>query len=182
MLKLDNEKINFLSGLVGYSFDGLISTNIDKDTINTSTYVSHYVKMIIQFKCKQAIRRIAIESDFIENDDGDMFYDYVIEQEDLLNYTKRPTFTFHSSPIKEILICGRKFEINDFKDYPDIYEKFIAFDKTDDVFIFKFENDEEALLYFDCFLHRLTLTLNRNEIELFWNNYGELYEKHWTIR
>ena len=181
MLNLTEKKITLLRGLIGYNFNELVPVNIDKSEIKPFTYMSHNLKMTIQFKINNDVKQIAIESFFVENDDGDTFYDFTIEQTDPMEYKKLPKITFHSSPIKEILVYGRKFEIDDFKDRPEIYQKFIGTNKTDDALIFKCEDDQEVLLYFHYFLPHFKLTQNRNEIEFFWNNFGELYEKHWTI-
>jgi len=181
MLKLAKEEIGILKKLIGYSFESLVSPDIKKSDINPSTYISLDLKTVICFDKNGKGSRVLIESDFNENEDGDVFYDYQIIQTDLSNYGEQARMPFQSSPIKEILVYGRKICKKDFGNAADGNKIFTTVDGTDDAFIFKCEGNQEILIYFHYFLPQLRLTSNSNEVEYFWRNFGEFYEKHLTI-
>lgn len=130
---------------------------------------------------------VLFESDykfgFSENEDGDVFYDYKIETNGLENsLSRKSTVTFDTSEIIQIEIYGRAFNDKEFTPYADVYKRVKGEKKTDDLFFFTCKNGEKLMLAFHPFMPSIEVFYKQSWIESFWNQYGEKYKLHHTIK
>lgn len=153
MLKLDKEHLLFFQNLIGSSFATCSSKGlrIYGRNLNGYSYTFDYI-LAVTFNKHNKQQRVVFKGmleDFFETKLGDeVYHDYSIEYE--VDTSKSEEIQFETSPITEILIYGKPFNIEEFKRHSDIYNKHKHIDKTDEVFLFKCENGEHiTILFFD---------------------------------
>lgn len=102
---------------------------------------------------------------FTEDEMGIVFHDYKILTE--ANPQMTEELICNTTPISEILIYGRPFNPEAFKGRPNIYEAFKHETHTDDVFLFKFENGDQIMVFFDFIGPFMEIKIN-DPIRDFW--------------
>lgn len=177
MLQLLDTDINYLKSLIGAGIDICSSNRL---AIYNDYIISYERVLLIGSQKIKGFGNILFKSDFFENDNGVVFYDYTIEKSvDASKYNNAELY-LETSPVIEIQIFGRPFNVKEFEEYPNIYEKYQGVTKTDDIFLFKCKAGEQIMLVFHPYFPQIQVLFNPKAIDSFWNEYKKEYESHYS--
>jgi hypothetical protein len=176
MLSLKNTSI--LKDLVGDSIESIGSTTLN---VHNESIVSLEMNLLITCKRNSIFFICDHKNGFFENANSETFYDFEITRNISVKLPIKNNISLVSSRILEIEIYGRNFNSNEFKDFPQLYKKLKGEYRTDDLFLIKLVNGEKILLTFHPFMPSIEVFLKNEWIHKFWEEYGNLYKKHYTI-
>ena len=175
MIKIDDFHISIFEEVIGKRIICFSSNRLD---------VFHNEIICMERLLKISIadtNDLLLKSDFFENDDGDMYHDYLLKKDDLEVNEISSKYYINSSRIKKIEVLGRRFPIEDFKAYFDIFEKFKGVDVTDDVFIFHLVDGNQIMVLFHDYFPTINVYVGQKAIGQFFNNTRSKYSLHHTI-
>lgn len=174
-----------LQKLIGSKIRNVASSYL---SISDGRILSLEAELLINCDKSNLFLRYENRIGFFENEEGDVFYDYeIIEGHTPSNKLSYVDFT--TPKINKIDVYGRTINPKDFTEYPKLYAKINESKKsgdmvtlTDDLFVFHFEHDYCTYTVFHPYLPRIEFLFNHKERKAFWEEYGELYKLHHTIK
>lgn len=163
MLKLEVADLQLFKDVLGQSLLSCFSYRIEGNN-NSVSYWDGAVGMHFSGRAKIYFYTTP---GFVEDEMGIVFHDYKILTE--ANPQMTEELICNTTPISEILIYGRPFNPETFKAWPNIYEAFKHETHTDDVFLFKFEDGNQMLVFFDLIGPCMGININER-IRDFWES------------
>ena len=141
------------------------------------------INMLLSCQKNEIIFDCDYKIGFFESENGDVFYDYKIESNNL----KKPSLpkssvNINSSEIMQIDIYGRLFNPKDFVRFPDLYNKVKDVTKTFDIFVFKCKKGETISLVFHPFFPRIEVFFQNRTLSDFFNQFDKEYNLYRTIK
>ncbi len=166
--------------LLGDRIDYFASTSLH---VSEQSIKSMEINMLIACKRNYILFECDYKFGFFENENGDVFYDYKIGLGAFMNtLSGKSTVTFNTSEIIQIDIYGRDFKDKEFIPYPDVYQKVKGVKTTDDLFFFNCRKGERLMMVFHPFMPGIEVFYKQVWIDSFWNQYGNRYKLHCTVK
>ncbi len=120
-----------------------------------------------------------IKSEFFENEDGEVFQDYEMNEVGLIG--TQSEYNLELSHVISIGIYGREFPTKDFIEYPAIYESVKYVKTTDDAFMFNLSDGDKVMIVLHDYFPNIACYLGSNAIERFFSNSRSKYSLHHKI-
>jgi hypothetical protein len=128
--------------------------------------ISSINDIVIVVSKSNLVKEYNLKASFIENEQGDMFYE--IKFQPVLEDQNNPCrFEIEMTTIKKIQVYGRPFPLEDFKPWPEIYERNKEVKATEDLFLFTSETGQQLMILFHRFLPQLEIVVHQKEIDQF---------------
>lgn len=176
MITLDNIHISFIKRIIGSRINYISSNRFD-----VFRYEITCVDRVLKLSMYNT-RDLLIRSDFFENDCGDMFHDYTLEEigekTDDNAYSK---YYIQSSPVKRIEVYGRLFPLTDFGTYPEIYNKYAGINHADNLFLFHFNDSGKVMILFHDYFPTINIYIGSKLIQQFFENTRSEYSLRHTV-
>ena len=149
--------------------------------ISEGEFSSLEMNLVVEYDRKSLIFNCDYKKGFFENENGDVFYDFNIDEDLRNNNFEKSVIYFKTTEITEIIVYGRQFNSIEFIKHKTLYNRIKNENKTDDLFLFKFDDMNEVIITFHPFLPSVAVVFSKRQIDKFWREYNNLYTQHYQI-